>query len=187
MQRYIFALSNLWRKRKTIRHRATENTATQLITIDPKILYDQGIRLLVVDFDGVIAAHGEIVPTTEAKAWLHSALQIFGSTKVVILSNKPMQRRIDYFSSELPEINFFVSKTKKPYPDGVLDIIKQYACNKSEVVLIDDRLATGILAADLAGITSIYITKPEINFKNNPVVESFFSLLRVIERSLLLK
>ena len=54
-----------------------------------------------------------------------------------------------------------------------------------QMVLIDDRLATGCLAAEISGINAILITHPYQNFKKRPIHESFFNFLRWFEKKIL--
>ena len=74
---------------------------------------------------------------------------------------------------------------KKPYPDGLLKIIQDEKIDPKLVCLIDDRLLTGILAAELAGTQAILITKPLSNFERHFFKECFFSILRALESAYL--
>jgi hypothetical protein len=49
--------------------------------------------------------------------------------------------------------------------------------------MVDDRLLTGCLAALVAGARPCYIRHPFISFKQCPLAELFFKLLRRIERN----
>jgi uncharacterized protein len=50
------------------------------------------------------------------------------------------------------------------------------------VLMVDDRLLTGILAAAIAGTSSLYIAKPLADFSSSAAKESVFALLRFVER-----
>jgi 4-nitrophenyl phosphatase len=45
----------------------------------------------------------------------------------------------------------------KPYPDGILNIIKYFGCKKEECVMVGDRLETDILAGNRAGVTTLLV------------------------------
>ena len=141
----------------------------------------QGVRHLVLDFDGVMAPHGDAEPLPEVLAWLKRSLETFEG-KIYILSNKPLPVRIDYFKQHFPGVIFVVSPRKKPYPDGLLKIIESSGAKPNEVCLVDDRLLTGVLATQLAGASAVYITQPYASFKKRFWQESFFALLRNLER-----
>jgi uncharacterized protein len=155
-----------------------------LCEINLKSLQNQGITIIVLDFDGVLAAHGEILPQKDAQQWLMECLKVFGKQQVFILSNNPFIERQRYF--EELGVRFITGFKKKPYPDGLNFIISQSLENKEKIVLIDDRLLTGILATCLAGTQGILITQPYRNFSQRPIKEIFFNLLRFLEQYLFL-
>lgn len=148
----------------------------QLHKISPYTLKQQGIEILALDFDGVLAAHGETYPNPELDNWLNQSTKVFGAKNIFILSNKPMQKRIDYFKSY--GINFITQVKKKPYPDGLNKIIALTDKNNQKLMLFDDRLLTGSLAACIAKVPVTYITKP---YK----LTLFFNSLRFLERGII--
>lgn len=224
MCRYVYALKQLIAHRQQLAEYAN-NAALQsrtIFDISPQQLYDQGIRVLIVDFDGVLAAHAAPTPTAAAEQWLSDCLQCFGEDRVFILSNNPIAVRQKYFAGELapacarvvnkanniadtgskdsevvydtrinPEANsrrkqilrpkLLLTKHKKPYPEGILAIKEHVGCALHEILLVDDRLVTGILAAIIAGIKAVYIVAPMVDVKKNPCRELFFMVLRKIE------
>ena len=56
----------------------------------------------------------------------------------------------------------------------------------SHLLMVDDRLLTGCLAAINAGARPCYIRRPYASYRHRPVAELFFSLLRRVERILVL-
>jgi len=148
----------------------------QLHKISPSSLKQQGIEILALDFDGVLAAHGETYPNQELHNWLKESIKLFGAKNIFILSNKPMQKRIDYFKSY--GIDFITEVKKKPYPDGLNKIIAFTGKNNQKLMLFDDRLLTGCLAASIAKVPVTYITKP---YK----LTLFFNSLRFLERGII--
>ncbi len=148
----------------------------QLNQISPSALKQQGIEILALDFDGVLAAHGKTYPNQELDNWLNESIKLFGAKNIFILSNKPMQKRIAYFKSY--GIDFITEVKKKPYPDGLNKIIALTGKNNQKIMLFDDRLLTGCLAACIAKIPVTYISKP---YKLTP----FFISLRFLERAII--
>ncbi len=153
--------------------------------IDPAALKQGGISVLALDFDGVLAPHGYPEPLPEATAWLTRCESVFGEERLFILSNKPSLKRSDWFRSRFPGIRFISGVKKKPYPDGLLTVIKLASVRPDEVMLIDDRLLTGVLATCLAGTRITYINSPYVTFSASPIPELFFCGVRTLERILL--
>jgi hypothetical protein len=54
-----------------------------------------------------------------------------------------------------------------------------------QLMLIDDRLLTGVLAACLANVSVAYITYPYVQLSKRPLPEMFFMVLRSLERYLI--
>lgn len=153
-----------------------------LLDVTREHLEALNITLLVLDFDGVMASHGEKTPRPEVLSWLTKLMQSWPGLKLAILSNKPLAERQAFFSAYYPEIIFKLAADKKPYPTGLQELAKQCDIPVSRVLLIDDRWLTGMLASLLAGAQGLYIQKPYVNFRARPVTESFFALLRALER-----
>lgn len=153
--------------------------------LSPPQLQQQGIRILALDFDGVLAAYGEIQPTQESVQWLSDSVATFGSDHVFILSNNPMSDRIAYFKQHFPGVRFVLATQKKPYPDGLDYIVTLTHQPRQAIMLIDDRLLTGVLAACIANVRVTYITHPYICLRKRPIQESFFMGLRFLEKSLI--
>ncbi|WP_086488414.1 YqeG family HAD IIIA-type phosphatase [Thioflexithrix psekupsensis] len=153
--------------------------------LTPDDLNRLNISVLALDFDGVLAAHGETQPTPELIAWLKTMVAHLGNAHVFILSNKPTPERVAFFAAHFAGVRVIAGVRKKPYPDGlktIMDITQQPA---SAILLVDDRLLTGVLAACIAQTQIAYITHPHCNFNRRPVQESFFWSLRFLERRLM--
>ena len=114
--------------------------------------------------------------------WLKASLQAFGKDKVCILSNKPTETRYLYFLENFQGLEFIRVIKKKPYPEGLLYILQKMQLEPKELLVIDDRLLTGILAAVLVGARGCLITKPWVCLSRRPIQESLFIVLRKLER-----
>jgi len=184
LHRVLYTIVHCWKFRAALSQFIQQDSlkAATIFDIDMPAMQAQGVRGLIVDFDGVLNAHGANYPTQAAIDCIKNWVQLLGLHKVFILSNKPMQVRADFFATELPETEFIIGKRKKPYPDGVELILATSKLNPNELLLIDDRLATGILAAMITGTKAILIDKPMINLQQNFWTESFFVGLRWFER-----
>ena len=150
--------------------------------LDPKELQRSGIAALVLDFDGVLAHHGARAPVPAAVAWLKQCEAVVGGERMFILSNKPTDGRRDWFAKNFPAIRFIAGLRQKPFPDGVIKAGELAGVPISSLLMVDDRLLTGCLAALVAGARPCYIRCPCVSFTYLPVLELFFRLLRTTER-----
>ena len=139
------------------------------------------VQVLVLDFDGVLAPHGASEPLPEVQVWLTNLIKTWGRP-IYILSNKPNSQRAAWFTQHYPDINFVAGVRKKPYPDGLHKIADMTKVSLSQILLVDDRLATGVLATKIAGCQNRLVTDPYQNFHKHPVKEKFFGILRSVEQ-----
>jgi HAD superfamily phosphatase (TIGR01668 family) len=153
--------------------------------LDPETLRLSGIAALALDFDGVLASHGDLAPLPEAIDWLKRAEAVFGGDKMFILSNKPTDERRRWFAENFPAIRFIAGVRKKPYPDGLIKAAECAEVPLSSILMIDDRLLTGCLAALVAGARPCYIRNPFVSHRHRPLTELFFQCVRIAERTLI--
>jgi len=181
--RFLFALVESLKARKKLQLILKSNTRVfkSVLDIDVDAFQRLNINVLVLDFDGVLASHGEQLPFKESVTWLQDLQRARPSMPIFIFSNKPMPDRISFFSKNFANIEFLQNFPKKPYPDGLRHVANKTGVNISQVGLVDDRVLTGLLATVLAGCQAIYISQPFISFKKRPIKEVFFELLRKIE------
>ena len=179
-KRFIYTLYHAWQHRQSLRALVQDaNQHIQCVTeLTFKNLQALNVKGLVLDFDGVLAAHGENEVTDAVYTWLKQLQQ--QPIKLFILTNKPNSTRQRYFEEYFKKI-IFIKAPKKPYPQGLLSVIQQLNCSASEVLLVDDRLLTGGLATILAGCQIKWVRKPFVNYKKRPIIERFFMGLRKLE------
>jgi len=174
-----------FRHRRTLRRVLRETSkCCCILSLDPQQLKSSGIAVLALDFDGVLAHHGAPQPLPETIEWLKLCQSVFGGEKIFILSNKPTEGRRAWFNEHFPAFRFIAGVRKKPYPDGLNKTAKLAAVPLTSILMVDDRLLTGCLAAINAGARPCYIRKPYVSFSHRPLAELFFMLLRSGERLL---
>lgn len=188
MNRMSYAIKHAFRFRKSIKDffLKRDNVVNTVTELAVENLDSSNIKVLALDFDGVLASHGKLEIRDDVYKWLTNISKQYGG-KIVILSNKPSIERSLYFNRNFPKIDFICKVAKKPYPDGLLVIKENYKVKIEEVLLVDDRILTGLLATILAGCKCKYVNKPFVDYSNNIMAECFFSLLRFIERSLFIR
>lgn len=150
--------------------------------ITPQKLDEANIAILVLDFDGVLAPHGAVQLLPQAKEWLRELAQRIGENRIAILTNKPLASRLRILQQQFPSIFVVHGVRKKPYPDGLLQVAEYKGVDPHRLVLIDDRLLTGMLATCLAYAQGWYFRHPYHDYWRHPLTEVFFSFLRVFER-----
>jgi len=154
-----------------------------VLSLDPEQLKSSGIAALALDFDGVLAHHGASHPLPEAVGWLKKCQSVFGGERIFILSNKPTEGRKAWFKEHFPAFRFIANVRKKPYPDGLNKTGELAKVPPDSILMVDDRLLTGCLAAINAGVRPCYIRQPYVSYSHRPVAELFFMLLRSGERA----
>ncbi len=184
IHRLYYSLGMAWQHRARLRvyRRQRALQCKTVLDLDLSAVKAQGIRALALDFDGVLASYGEREISPTIGSWLNNSIEVFGQGKVFILTNKPTEARESYFSEHFKGVILVRAARKKPYPEGIFQILQRVKIEARELLVVDDRLLTGILAAIIAETTACYITKPWINLRKRPVPELFFMSLRIIER-----
>lgn len=150
----------------------------------PSDTANDDIKLLALDFDGVLSPHGAEEPLPEVTGWLKGWVDKIGEERIFILSNRPTSQRIEWFGRQFPGIRFISGVRKKPFPDGLQRITESSGISGKGILMADDRLLTGCLAAMLAEATPYYVRNPYRNFSLHPVKELFFQIIRIAERLL---
>ncbi len=185
VQRSVYTLQMMLRHWVCVRSVYHISPATHRITeLDPLSLVDQGVQVLALDFDGVLASDGTPFPSPKVQQWLDHCVRQLGTERVFILSNKPRPERISWFKEQYPGLRFISGVRKKPYPDGLQAIQQCTQVPFQAILLVDDRLLTGVLAACIAQTQALHIRTPYVELSKHPVKESFFMLLRGIEKVL---
>mgnify|MGYP001374573548 CR=1 FL=1 len=153
-----------------------------ILLLEPEDLHSSGVAALALDFDGVLAGHGFPEPLPVAIAWMKRCETVFGGDRIFILSNKPTDERRRWFAEQFPAMRFISGVRKKPYPDGLNKTGELAGVPLSSIMMVDDRLLTGCLAAVVAGARPCYIRSPYVSPGHRPVAELFFFVLRSLER-----
>jgi HAD superfamily phosphatase (TIGR01668 family) len=155
-----------------------------LIDVLPETWYDQGIRALILDFDGVMSVYEGDAPLPEVDTWLSAAQKIFGDA-VFVLTNLPSPARQTLFERRYPGIHLLCVARKKPYPDGINVVLEKTGFEAHQLLMVDDRLLTGIVLAASMGVRGCWVIKPYQNFDLHPMKERFVSVLRWFDQFLL--
>ena len=185
MYNFIFTIIKFFQYRSLLK--SQEFVVDKIVSLDLNKLKQENIAALILDFDGVLSSEGEISPVPKVIEWLDKAIPLF-SKKIFILSNNPLLERKQFFDKYFNNQIEFIVARPKPDPEGIMTIFNNLQLlehiKKSQILLVDDRLATGILAAKIFGIASCLVKRPYVNLKRRLFEELFFMFIRKIERLL---
>ena len=137
--RFIFILKALWQQWGILKQYRTD-LSLQTKTIfqcSLPILKQSGIKILVLDYDNVLAGHAVDVVEDKVRDFLKQSVEIFGTGCVYILSNRPTPIRQTYFKENFQGIEFIFGFRKKPYPDSLLWIIKETKVTPQAVLVVE--------------------------------------------------
>lgn len=186
LTRVKYSIAMGWRYRKNVgAYLFDKNLQLNTITdLSLARLQKSQIQVLILDFDGVLGPDNALAPIDQVKPWLDQIYQYY-QDRLFVLSNKPLPFREMYLEKHYPELQFIKNVAKKPYPDGLLLIKHKVGVMSAHILFCDDRLLTGILAAELADVKALWIKKPYRNFIKRFWQELFFTYLRFFERTFL--
>lgn len=125
---------------------------SKLTDITKDYLNENGIRLLMMDFDNTIVPYTTNVPTREVVDWL--ARMRSCDVQLCVVSNSKNQR-VQKFCKE-HQLDC-ITHAKKPFPDGIRRCLGEYNIPKEESALVGDQIFTDTLGANCAGVKSILV------------------------------
>ena len=183
--RVVYAIRMGVRYRASLGRIFREATPEYPWEISIRRLRSSGAKVIALDFDGVLAPHGDDRPSTPMLGWLDRCVGQFGGENVFVLSNNPSPARIEFFREHFPSVRWLTDSRPKPYPDGLERLISLGHLAPREVLLVDDRLMTGALCACIAQVNVCYVRRPIVDLSKRCFSELFFMALRGMERLLL--
>lgn len=185
---YLQTIKQLFKQRQQIKAalKAPLCQAKTIHHIDLIRLKARGIKAIAIDFDGVLAYHGAKIISEASHEWLLRCFKTFGDNGVYIHSNNNQPNRLNCLQADFPSIQILQPAKKKPSTEGLASIMKKDHLSAAAIAMVDDRIATGILAAVLIGAKPIFIRRATISLLRAPLAEIFFMLLRLLERLIII-
>ena len=123
-----------------------------LTAISPQKLYEDGIRLLMLDFDNTIVPYTVNEPTQAMGEWLKKAKA--SSLNICVVSNSRHGRVVDFCKKNGIDC---ITRAKKPFTRGIRECLARYKTASNEAALVGDQIFTDVLGANSAGVCSILI------------------------------
>lgn len=121
--------------------------------LTPQFLVEQGIRLLMLDFDNTIVPYTTNEPTEEMARWLKTMTA--SKIQVCVVSNS-RKDRVKIFCEEYG-IDC-ITHAKKPFSRGIKQCLARYDLPAEECALAGDQIYTDVLGANCAGARSILVS-----------------------------
>jgi len=123
-----------------------------VMVLRPKMLVQQGIRLLMLDFDNTIVPYTTNVPQPEMDNWLHMMLD--SEVQLCVVSNSRNDRVKAFCASYgLP----CITRAKKPFSKGIRECMAQFDMDASKCALAGDQIFTDTLGGNCAGVRTILV------------------------------
>jgi uncharacterized protein len=140
------------------------------------------IKLLALDFDGVLSYHGAERPSDSVINWLQQLDVTFSLENVCIYSNNLFSARVDFLNHYFPTMKIIYYTKKKPYPDDLLREMQRRNLAPGDILVVDDRLTSGILSACIIGAKAMVVRSPVVNYQKDTIKEYYFRIVRIFER-----
>lgn len=108
--------------KKEISRVALCDSVENVTDISGLVVCKKNIKVLALDFDGVLAPHGYNEPVQSVNRWLAKMINNAYLKSIYIYSNKPTESRKLFFEENYPDIKYLYNVLPKPYPNGLCDI-----------------------------------------------------------------
>ncbi|MXW40426.1 MAG: YqeG family HAD IIIA-type phosphatase [Synechococcus sp. SB0668_bin_15] len=126
--------------------------AGPVTAIDPQVLWNQGIRGLVLDVDRTLAPRRQLVLPETVRRWVARVRRQF---KVHLLSNNLSRRRIAWVAKEL-DLPYCLA-AGKPSRSSLRQVLKTINLPPAQVAMVGDRLFTDVVAGNRMGMMSLLV------------------------------
>lgn len=124
----------------------------EITDLTPEFLHEQGIRLLMMDFDNTIVPYTTSTPTPYLRYWLECMK--LSDIEICVVSNSKRDR-VKIFC-ERYGIDC-ITHAKKPFHRGIRECLQKYGIPKEACALVGDQIYTDTLGAKTAGIRAILV------------------------------
>lgn len=125
---------------------------SSVIQLTPAFLQQQGIRLLMLDFDNTIVPYTTDVPMEPMRKWLQEMLQ---SDIVLCVVSNSRNDRVKRFCEKHGLA--CITHAKKPFSKGIRECLERYGIKPEQCALAGDQIYTDTLGANCCGVRSILV------------------------------
>ncbi len=120
--------------------------------LNPGMLRQWGVRLLMLDFDNTIVPYTSDIPTEIMSQWLTEMLA--SGIHVCVVSNS-RHGRVKVFCEKYGLD--CITHARKPFSKGIGECLRKYGVTAHEAALAGDQIYTDILGANCQGVKSILV------------------------------
>ncbi len=124
----------------------------RLTDITPEFLRQQGIDLLMLDFDNTMLPYTSRVPTQELLTWIDGMKQ--SGIRLCVVSNSKKDKAVSFCSAH--DIAC-ITHSKKPTGRGIRKCLDLFDAKPRQTALVGDQIFTDVLGANCAGAASILV------------------------------
>ena len=124
----------------------------KLTDLTPAWLWEQGIRLLMLDFDNTIVPYTTSVPTQEMTDWLRDMNT--SDIQLCVVSNSKNSRVKKFCSAYGLDC---ITHAAKPGGRGIRACLEKYGIPASQAALVGDQIYTDTLGANGCGVRPILV------------------------------
>lgn len=125
---------------------------SKLSDLSPAFLQQQGIELLMLDFDNTIVPYTTNIPSPDMEIWLRCMVRV--GVKLCVVSNS-RNNRVRVFCAKygIP----CITHAKKPFSKGIRECLDTFGLQPGQCALVGDQIYTDTLGANCAGVRSILV------------------------------
>ena len=120
--------------------------------IAPQMLQQEGIALLMLDFDNTIVPYTTNDPTEEMARWLRELT--VSDVAVCVVSNSKRDRVKVFCKTYGLDC---ITHAKKPFSKGIKECLAKYDWPADQCALAGDQIYTDVLGANCCGVHSILV------------------------------
>ncbi len=124
----------------------------RLTDLTPGYLRDQGIRLLMLDFDNTIVPYTTSTPTKAMTDWLRT---MNGSDIQLCVVSNSKRGRVKIFCDAYGLD--CITHAQKPFSRGIRQCLARYGVPAGEAALVGDQIFTDTLGANGCGVRPILV------------------------------
>ena len=124
----------------------------KLTDLTPEFLKQQGVDLLMLDFDNTIVPYTTSVATEEMDVWIKNIL--VSDLKVCVVSNSRKDRAKIFCSHYGMDC---ITHAKKPFSRGIRQCLEKYQIPASRAALVGDQIFTDTLGGNGCGVRPILV------------------------------
>ena len=124
----------------------------QLTDITPQFLKQNGIGLLMMDFDNTIVPYTTNVATSQVDSWLRRMSS--SEIQLCVVSNSKSDRVQAFCKAYGIDC---IIRARKPFTKGIRQALSRYQISPRQAAIVGDQIFTDTLGGNAAGVGTILV------------------------------